>query len=140
MNENETIEKVKKVERWQCTRCGVLHVYEDTAIRCASHHDLHDRVSDAFREGKTLKWINDTFDLKWNLTDEQGSITKDSCFVMEHYQLCKKPAYRIVDVNPYGIVELGGIGGFMGYFSGTETIKRLPTSHPKEELFVYSRS
>jgi hypothetical protein len=86
--------------------------------------------------GHTLEHIHYHCGFHWDLTLLQRDITKENCFVMEHWQCCHKPAYQIVRIESDGALRLWGYGGWSGGYGGTISIKDLPAPNSPAELFV----
>jgi len=119
--------------------CKKLYLDEVDADYCMLRH-YRGRVGyGLWKEGRNLDFVNRKCGFGWKLTKEQEGITKDSCFVISHWQLCDNPAYKIEYFGDNGEIHVGGVGGWMGYYGQVVKLDQLKDPRPKEELFVYEK-
>jgi hypothetical protein len=130
---------INEITMFECSICYKTHRRKEDAGKCYVYHKEHEQIlKDFFEKGLTLGQIAENYDI-WKLsklTEAQKKITKDNCFVVEYLQICKKPAYKIKDITPKGIIIVGGVGGWSGYYSSPVDISCLKDPRPKEELFI----
>lgn len=132
---------MEKVIKYRCNFCGDLF---DSRMKCLEHEDRHGKIrlaNEMFKEGHSLKEIQDKCNIWSSVPEYLEDVTKDNCFVVEFWQCCDKPAYHISYICFDGKVVLGGFGSDTGYF-GHEvdlSFRYLQKPRPKEELFVSSK-
>lgn len=120
-----------------CEVCGRAFDHESGALDCEKIHKLEEQATNLLKDGKTLEEINEICNFKWKLRDDLKQVTKDNCFIISWWQCCGKPAYRITQINGWGVPYLSGKGGWSGYYGGYVKVYQLPDPHPKEDLFIY---
>ena len=132
---------MEKVIKYRCEDCGELFNTEES---CLEYEDRHLRVRKAnemLDEGHTLKEIQDTCNIWYSIPEHLENVNKDNCFVVEYWQCCSKPAYRIDYIYMSGCVRLWGCGSWNGYYGNEVSLdfRHLKNPRPKEELFVDPR-
>jgi len=144
MKNSEFIEELlpmqpKEVVAYKCPYCHDIKTTEFAAERCIEEHLLDKVINDMWDDGATLQQIDDQFGVfNGCLTEEQKTVTKDSCFVIEYLALCDKPAYRIVHIGSHwGAITVGGKGSYLGYYEHDVNMLYIKDPHPLSELFVY---
>ena len=135
----EIKEMTSEVVSYKCNWCGELHKTETDAAECAFDHARVNLANSLLRNGCYLDTIEYHCKFGWKLTEEQKTISKENCFIVSHWQCCKKPAYRIVEIDKHGNLRLWGKGSWDGYYGNFISIDRLPEPHPKEEFFIDQR-
>jgi len=128
---------MKAIEVYECKGCGSLHKSEREAARCEFDHAREAYANILLDEKNTLSAINYLCGFRWNLKPEHERVTTDNCFIVSHWQCCKKPAYRIVEISSNGMLRLRGMGSWMGYYGSWMDVGNLPSPHDAEELYVY---
>lgn len=132
-------EMKSEVVSYKCNWCGKLHKSEVDADKCAFEHARYNLANSMLEAGNSLYLINYHCGFGWKLTEEQKDITKDNCFIVSHWQLCKKPAYRINQIDVNGKLKLWGKGGWAGYYGNWVRLGELGKPYPKEDLFIDPR-
>ncbi len=145
---DQLLHGMKVVERYQCPEC---HKLEDCEYNITEHllgHAIDERISQLWKQGKTLKEIDDLYHVFQGIIPDRpesyGSflechhdITKDNCFKISYLQCCDYPAYRIIEVTHDGLLKVWGIGGWSGGYSDYESLGCLREPRPLSELYVY---
>jgi len=132
-------EMTNEVVSYKCNWCGELYTKESDADECAFIHAKENYATSLLKEGATLKMIKRECRFSWALTKEQEKITKDSCFAMPSWQCCELPAYKIINIDGRGNLQLWGKGSWSGYLGDYITFTELPTAHDEKEHFVDPR-
>ncbi|MSS07092.1 hypothetical protein FYJ38_00365 [Clostridium sp. WB02_MRS01] len=134
---------MEEVIRYKCKYCGELL---DTKVKCLAEEDKHERVvkaNELLEEGYTLGEINTATNIWYEgeVPEYLLNVTYDSCFVVEYWQCCNKPAYQIIRINIDGSVRLSGCGSWSGYYGGDVNLRfrYLKNPRPKDELFIDKR-
>lgn len=127
----------EEVMSYKCNWCNKIYKRQFDADECAFNHARINLANTLLNEGTTLASIEYWCGFHWNLTEEQKNITKDSCFIISHWQCCEKPAYKIVAIEGRGCLRIWGIGGWSGGYGNTISLDRLPKPHSKEEFYSY---
>jgi len=128
---------MKEVMMFECEYCHETHSTELLAMQCEFKDKRTTYANKLLQEGWTLELIEFSCGFHWGLKEEHKNVTKDSCFIISHWQCCEKPAYQITRINKDGSVDVGGRGGWMGYYGNAMSIDKLGTPHDKSELYVY---
>jgi hypothetical protein len=131
---------MEKIEAFKCGICGEIHNREENALQCELKHIQNNLANCMLQQGYTLDTINYWCKFGWSLKDEQKGITKESCFIIEHWQCCDKPAYQIKSIDN-GWLNIRGCGSWSGYYGNLMSVDHLSRfkPHPKEELFIDPR-
>lgn len=124
---------------YKCDYCGKAFDQERDAYECEFKHTKRLYANQLLKDGFNLEYINYQCGFNWNLLDEIKSVTKDNCFIIEHWQCCNKPAYRIVEIDEIGNIRLFGIGSWNGGYGNWVNVKNLKEPHKKDELYEYER-
>ena len=132
---------MKQVIKYQCEYCGELF---NTEASCFEHEDKHEKINRAnqmLKNGCSIKEIQNKCNIWYSIPEHLESVNTYNCFVVSHWQCCNKPAYRIVNINIDGSVQLWGCGSWNGYYGGDVRLNSLclKNPHPKEELFIDER-
>lgn len=132
---------MEKVIRYKCDHCGELFYDEQT---CIEHEEFHRRIHKAnemLKSGATLSEINNECHIWYSVPEYLKDVTKDNCFVIQHWQCCSKPAYQIVDIGVDSRLNVRGCGSWNGYYGYYIDIAsdNLKNPRPKEELFIDPR-
>lgn len=132
---------MKQVTKYQCEYCGELFNTEDN---CLEHEDKHNRIIKAnqmLKTGFSLGKIQNECNIWRSIPEHLKKVNTENCFVVSYWQCCDKPAYRIVEINMDGSVQLWGRGSWSGYYGDRVelTSSCLRNPRPKEELFVDKR-
>lgn len=132
---------MEEVKAYKCNRCSHIYNREIDALECEYKHARYYYANALLEKGWNLRMINSACGFNWNLTDEQKEITKDSCFIISHWQCCEKPAYQIRRIEENGYVYVSGKGSWSGYYGNEVSIDQyyMKKPYPKEDLFVDSR-
>lgn len=148
-NYNHLFATTQIVERYQCPLCHELEEPGKWNIeRHLLNHAIDDRIKRLWKQGKTLKEIDDLYHVFCSVIPDNPSsddsflechhnITKDSCFTISYLQCCDYPAYQIAEINHAGKITVWGIGGWAGGYSDTVSLGCLRDPRPANELYVY---
>ena len=130
---------MEEITVYECKTCGTTHRAEEDAYKCEFKHAQTALANSLWNKGYDLSIVNYYCGYCWNLSKEREKITKDSCFIISHWQCCDKPAYRIVRIEDNGWVMVKGCGSWSGYYGNEMQIENLPKPYPKEDLFIDER-
>ena len=138
---------IEEVHGWKCPRCNKLFEEKKVAYCCLETHINEDNINkDFFDNNLSLgqiikKYGNIIWIWTYSLTEKQKTITKDNCFVIRHWQGCKKPAYKIERLFLHGMIKLGGVGGWSGYYSSVIKLDKYNLLDPRQkaELYEYKK-
>ena len=130
---------MEKVDRFKCIYCGELLFTES---ECLKHEDRHKSISlanEMLNNRKTLQEINEACHIWDGVPSHLLTVTIDNCFIIPHWQCCKEPAYRIIQINFDGTVDAFGRGGWSGYFGQQLYLgsRHLRDPKPSEALYIY---
>lgn len=132
---------MKKIIKYKCDYCSNIFNSEKN---CKEHEDRHIRIARAnqmLSDGKTLKEIQDKYNIWNSLPDYLNNVTQRNCFMIPHWQCCDNPAYTIIHIRLDGYVKLYGCGSQSGYYSDYIPINSsdLMNPRPEKELFIDKR-
>ena len=132
---------MEEIKAYKCSICKHTYDREIDALECEFKHARCHYANAMLERGSNLRSIEYQCGFNWNLTDEQKEITKDSCFVISHWQCCDKPAYQIRSIEESGRVYVSGKGSWSGYYGNEVNISEyyMKKPCPKEELFIDPR-
>lgn len=131
---------MKEIKMFKCDYCGKTHGKEVEALKCEFEDAREKYANKLLNEGYTLSEIKYLTGFSWPLLPEQELITKDSCFMINYWQCCNKPAYRITYITKSGLLELTGSGSWVGVYSDTLPINKLTSPYPLSDLYVYGKN
>jgi len=129
---------MQTVTMFKCGFCGDLF---SSRVECRRHEERHRKsniANEMLEAGESLKAIQDATGIFPSVPAHLADVNKDHCFVIEYWQCCKKPAYRITSISHDGTVYVGGIGDWMGEYGSWLELsdEHLEDPRPAEELFV----
>ncbi len=132
---------MEEIKAYKCSHCGHTYDKKINALECEFKHARCTYANALLDEGRNLRSIEFLCGFDWNLADEQKEITKDSCFVISHWQCCDKPAYQIRRITESGGVYVSGKGSWSGYYGNVINVDtyNLKKPYPKEDLFIDPR-
>lgn len=146
---DQLLKDIKQVIQFKCPICGKL--YEAGEYFIEEHlldHAIEDRINELFfKQGKTLKEINDLYHIFDALIKEaydgfkpcHYNITKNNCFVIRYLQCCDFPAYQIVHIHRWMELDVWGNGSWSGRYRTTVGLSDLGDPRPLSELYVYGK-
>jgi hypothetical protein len=132
---------MEEVKAYKCGACKHTYDSESDALGCEFKHARYYYANALLEKGWNLRMINYACGFNWTLTKEQEEITKDSCFVISHWQCCEKPAYQIISISDNGYLYVSGKGSWSGYYGHDVRVDEyyMKKPYPKEELFIDKR-
>lgn len=128
---------MKETIMYKCDKCGQSFDNKRGALECEFNHAKERLANQLLEDGFSLNYINYMCGFNWKLSKEMENVNKDSCFIISHWQCCKKPAYRITNISYQGNLYLFGIGSWDGGYGNWQSINDLKNPYPKEELYEY---
>ncbi len=139
---------MKIVQRYECPVCHELESNEYSITPHLLGHAIDERISRLWKQGKTLKEIDDLYHIFCSVTPDNPTsydnflechhnVTKDNCFKISYLQCCDLPAYQIVEITHTGKLKVWGIGGWNGGYGQYESLGALRDPRPKSELYIY---
>lgn len=130
---------MEEVKAYKCKVCQKIYDRQRYAYECEFKHAQIAYANHLLKEGYNLAHIKWCCGFHWTLSKEQEEITKDSCFIISHWQCCDKPAYRITGIEDGGYIYVCGRGSWSGTYGKPCDVSNLPKPHPKEKLYVDAR-
>lgn len=130
---------MEEIKAYKCSICWCTYDKWIDALECEFKHARYNFANALWDKGYELQSIQFHCGFGWKLTEEQKRITKDSCFIIPHWQRCYKPAYQIRKIKEDGKVYVSGKGSRSGYYGKILNLDdyHLKKPYSKEELFVY---
>ena len=131
--------EVQTVTAYKCPVCYEKYDKYNRAVGCVFNHAKEQYANSLLEDGRSLDSINYLCGFGWELSDNQKTITKDSCFVISYLQCCDEPAYKIISIDCNGKIKVGGSGSWSGYYTSTVRLDNLKDPQPKDKLFIHKR-
>lgn len=128
-----------EVTKYMCDTCGELFSDSQDCIKHEQRHRDIKEANEMLKAGKTIADIQAACNIWPNgIPKHTEKITKDSCFVIKHWECCRKPAYRIVAIHFDGRLQVEGKCTNSGVYGNVISIDNtnLTDPRPADELYV----
>jgi len=128
--------QIKEIKAYKCPVCERVCESPSTIERCYEQHLKEVEINRDFDNGFTLGELQEKYDFwKWRgeISEEQKKADKNSYFVIEYLQLCRKPIYKIEYIKHDGSIRVGG-SDEDDYFSSYEKIRSIGKPYSKKEF------